>query len=30
MSCASHGHVVDVFNVTREDGVDAIVDGSMD
>ena len=30
MSCARHGHVVDVFNVSRVDGVDAIPDGSMD
>jgi hypothetical protein len=27
---ASHGYVVDVFNVTREDGIDAVADGFMD
>ncbi len=30
VSCARHGHVVDVFDVARVDGVDAIPDGSMD
>jgi hypothetical protein len=27
---AGHGYVVDVFNITRDDGVDAIVDDFMD
>ena len=30
MPHASHGHVVDIFNVVRVDGVDAVPDGSMD
>ncbi len=30
MPCAGHGHVVDVFNVARVDGVDAIADGAID
>ena len=30
MAHASHGYVVDVFNVASKDGVYAIVDGSMD
>ena len=30
MSCARHGHVVDVFDVVRVDGVDVIPDGSME
>ncbi len=30
VSCACHGHVVDVFDVARVDGIDAIPDGSMD